>query len=109
MQDIVAVPGVAVMLLAASEADGRLLASLRAGAGGLLLRDTDPAELVHAVRAVARGATVLSLPLALRLHRQLPPREDRMSIPTVIDFRRKRVQDPVMRIPARSATPFRGE
>ena len=53
--------GVAVMLLTSSGADNRILAALRAGASGLLLKDTDPAELVRAVRVLASGAAVLSL------------------------------------------------
>jgi DNA-binding NarL/FixJ family response regulator len=53
--------GVAVMLLTSSGADDRILAALRAGASGLLLKDTEPAELVRAVRVLASGAAVLSL------------------------------------------------
>ena len=58
---ILADPGIAVMLLTATELDERIFATLRAGARGLLLKDTDPAELVRAVRVLASGAAVLSL------------------------------------------------
>ena len=58
---MLAEPGVAVMLLTTSETDDRrLFAALGAGAGGLLLKDTEPVELVRAVRLLGRGG---------RLHR----------------------------------------
>ena len=44
-------PGVAAMLLTAAELDERIFATLRAGARGLLLKDTDPAELGPGGRA----------------------------------------------------------
>ena len=47
--------GVAVMLLTTSEDDERILAALRAGAGGLLLKDAEPTELLRAVELLARG------------------------------------------------------
>jgi DNA-binding NarL/FixJ family response regulator len=59
--------GVAVMLLTASEGDERIFAALRAGAGGLLLKDAEPAELVSAVDALARGEALLSPILTRRL------------------------------------------
>jgi DNA-binding NarL/FixJ family response regulator len=67
MQDILAQPGVAVMLLAGSESDDRLLPAIRAGAGAVLLKDTDPMELVRAVRALAQGASLLSIDVARQL------------------------------------------
>ena len=52
--------GVAVMLLTASGCDQRALDALRAGATGLVLKNSEPAELVRAVAAVARGEALLS-------------------------------------------------
>ena len=52
--------GVAVMLLTASGCDQRPLDALRAGATGLVLKNSEPAELVRAVAAVARGEALLS-------------------------------------------------
>ena len=60
-------PGVAVMLLTNSESDDRIFAALRAGASGLLLKDTDPADLVRAVELLARGEALLSPELTRRL------------------------------------------
>jgi DNA-binding NarL/FixJ family response regulator len=51
---------VAVMVLTSSEGDDRMFAALRAGASGLLLKDAEPAELVRAVDALAKGGGVLS-------------------------------------------------
>ena len=50
----------AVMLLTGTESDERVFAALRAGASGLMLKDTEPAELVRAVRLLARGEALLS-------------------------------------------------
>jgi DNA-binding NarL/FixJ family response regulator len=60
-------PGVAVMLLTSSARDERILAGLRAGASGLLLEDTEPAELVRAVDVLSRGEALLSPLVARRL------------------------------------------
>jgi DNA-binding NarL/FixJ family response regulator len=66
--------GVAVMLLTASEGDERIIAALRAGASGLLLKDTEPAELVLAVELLARGEALLSPSLTRRLIAELVSR-----------------------------------
>ena len=53
--------GLAVMLLTATaESDERIFGAIRAGARGLLPKDTAPDELVGAVRALARGEVSLS-------------------------------------------------
>ena len=64
---ILADPGIAVMVLTATELDERIFAMLRAGARGLLLKDTDPAELVRAIELLARGDALLSPSLTRRL------------------------------------------
>lgn len=105
-RQMVAQPGIGVMLLSGSEADDRIRAALRAGAAGLLLKDAAAAELVRAVRVLAQGAAVLSptvalqlaadqpgptcavIPLRGRFHRQPFPRKDAMLTPTVTEIRR---------------------
>jgi DNA-binding NarL/FixJ family response regulator len=42
------------------QADEQVMSALRAGAGGFLLKDTPPAEIVNAVRLVASGEAMLS-------------------------------------------------
>jgi len=64
-------PGIAVMLLTATEQDERIFATLRAGASGLLLKDTEPAELVRAIELLARGDALLSPRLTRRLIAEL--------------------------------------
>src|SRR3954447_7446271 len=64
---IVSESGVAVMLLTAGESDERIFAALRAGASGLLPKDTEPTQLVQAIEALAQGAALLSPGLTRRL------------------------------------------
>jgi DNA-binding NarL/FixJ family response regulator len=64
---IVSESGVAVMLLTAGESDERIFAALRAGASGLLPKDTQPTQLVQAIEALARGEALLSPGLTRRL------------------------------------------
>jgi DNA-binding NarL/FixJ family response regulator len=51
--------------------DERIFATLRPGARGLVLKDTDPAELVRAIELLARGDAVLSPSLTRRLTAEL--------------------------------------
>jgi DNA-binding NarL/FixJ family response regulator len=49
-----------VIVLTTFDADDHVLRALRAGAGGFLLKDTPPTEILQAVRRVARGEAILS-------------------------------------------------
>ncbi|MFC4018875.1 response regulator [Micromonospora sp. GCM10011542] len=49
-----------VLVLTTFDADEQVLRALRAGAAGFLLKDTPPADIVHAVRRVAAGEATLS-------------------------------------------------
>jgi DNA-binding NarL/FixJ family response regulator len=64
---LLAETGVPVMLLTTSETDERIFAALRAGASGLVLKDTEPDELLRAVAVLARGDALLSPRLTRRL------------------------------------------
>ena len=55
------------MLLANSDADEHTFAALRAGASGVVLKDTEPSELVRAVAVLARGDALLSPSFTRRL------------------------------------------
>ncbi len=68
---VATVPGVRVMVLTTYESDRDILRAIEAGAGGYLLKDASPAELAHAVRAAARGETVLAPSVASTLVRQV--------------------------------------
>src|SRR5262245_47502498 len=56
-----------VIVLTTFEADDYVLRALRAGASGFLLKDTPPADIVRAVRAVAVGEPMLSPTITRRL------------------------------------------
>jgi DNA-binding NarL/FixJ family response regulator len=56
-----------VIVLTTFEADDYVLRALRAGAGGFLLKDTPPADIVRAVRSVAAGEPMLSPTITRRL------------------------------------------
>jgi len=49
-----------VAMLTTFAADDQVQAALRAGAIGFLLKDTEPEQLIHAVRLLATGGSVLS-------------------------------------------------
>jgi DNA-binding NarL/FixJ family response regulator len=55
-----ALAAVRVLVLTTFEMDEYVLAALRAGASGFLLKDIEPAELRRAVRVVARGEMLVS-------------------------------------------------
>jgi DNA-binding NarL/FixJ family response regulator len=59
--------GVRVLILTTYEADDYVYQALRAGASGFLIKDTEPADLVQAVRVVASGEALLSPRITRRL------------------------------------------
>lgn len=63
MREIASDPSLAdvrVIVLTTFELDEYVFEALRAGAGGFVLKDSPPDELLHAVRVVARGESLLS-------------------------------------------------
>ena len=64
-------PQTAVVMLTASREDEDLFDSLKAGASGYLLKDTDPAELPTALQRVLAGEAAMSPALVSRLIEQL--------------------------------------
>jgi DNA-binding NarL/FixJ family response regulator len=78
-RQIVADPGtaeVSLLILSHSEEDQEVFASLRAGASGFLLRDTDPADLIQGVRAIAEGEVALSPSVMRRVIAELASQRD---------------------------------
>jgi DNA-binding NarL/FixJ family response regulator len=49
-----------VIVLTTFQADEQVMSALRAGAGGFLVKDTPPAEIISAVRVVASGDAIVS-------------------------------------------------
>lgn len=70
---LAAVPGSRVVVVTTYESDADILRAVEAGAAGYLLKGTSRAELVNAIRAAARGETVLSPSVARRLFRVKVP------------------------------------
>lgn len=76
-------PEVRVLVLTTYDTDTDILRAIEAGAAGYLLKDTPIAALAEAIRAAARGETVLASQVAARLltrlrapaPEQLTPRE----------------------------------
>ncbi len=76
-------PGVRVLVLTTYDTDADIVRAVEAGATGYLLKDAPLATLADAVRAAARGETVLAPPVAAKLvgrlrapaHDSLTPRE----------------------------------
>ncbi|WP_380170897.1 response regulator [Kineococcus sp. DHX-1] len=64
-------PAVHVLVLTTYETDADIVRAVEAGATGYLLKDTPLTELAEAVRAAARGETVLAPPVAARLMARL--------------------------------------
>jgi len=58
---------VKVIILTTFDLDEYVYGALRAGAGGFLVKDTEPAELIHAVRVVARGDALIAPSITRRL------------------------------------------
>jgi len=64
-------PETRVVVLTTYETDTDILRAVEAGAAGYLLKDASRVELLHAVRAAARGETVLAPSVANRLLRHV--------------------------------------
>jgi DNA-binding NarL/FixJ family response regulator len=68
--------GVKVIILTTFESDEYVYQALRAGASGFLVKDTEPAELLQAIRVVARGDALLSPSVTRRLITDLARRPE---------------------------------
>ncbi|MFI6327608.1 response regulator [Micromonospora chersina] len=58
---------VRVIILTTFDLDDYVYDALRAGASGFLVKDTEPAELIHGVRVVARGDALIAPAITRRL------------------------------------------
>ena len=69
--------GVRILILTTFESDDYVYQALRAGASGFLVKDTEPAELLRAVRIIAQGDGLLSPGITRRLIIDIASRPDR--------------------------------
>lgn len=70
LREIVADPscaGTKVIMLTTFELDEYVFEALRGGASGFLIKDGEPAELLHAIRVVADGGSLLASSVTRRL------------------------------------------
>lgn len=65
-------PQTRVLLLARYEEDARIVAAMRAGAFGYILKDTDWVDFLHILRATANGQPILSPILPDRFVHDMP-------------------------------------
>jgi DNA-binding NarL/FixJ family response regulator len=73
-------PGTRVVVLTTYDTDADILRAVEAGAAGYLLKDCSQAELTSAIRAAARGETVLTPSVATRLvNRMRAPQAESLS------------------------------
>jgi DNA-binding NarL/FixJ family response regulator len=70
--------GVKVIILTTFESDEYVYQAIRAGASGFLVKDTEPADLIQAVRVVAGGDALLSPSVTRRLITDLAQRPERV-------------------------------
>ena len=75
-----ALAGVRVLILTTFELDEYVFEALRAGASGFLVKHTEPAELVRAVRVVASGEALLSPGVTRRLIAEFTSRPARAGV-----------------------------
>ncbi|KAB1909008.1 response regulator transcription factor [Micromonospora tulbaghiae] len=66
-REIVAGTDARVIILTTFDLDDYVYGALRAGASGFLVKDTEPAELIHGVRVVARGDALIAPAVTRRL------------------------------------------
>jgi DNA-binding NarL/FixJ family response regulator len=69
--------GTRVIVLTTFELDEYVFDALRFGASGFLLKDTKPADLLHAIRLVAEGEALLSPSVTRRVVREFAGRAPR--------------------------------
>lgn len=75
--------GLRVLILTTFETDEYIFEALRGGASGFLVKDTEPEDLIAAVRVVARGEALLSPSVTRRLIANIAGRGTGRPIDTV--------------------------
>ena len=74
--------GVHVVILTNYGLDEYVYTALRAGASGFLVKDTEPADLLHGIRVAARGDALLSPTITRRLISEYVARPPQTSLAT---------------------------
>jgi DNA-binding NarL/FixJ family response regulator len=86
---------VRVVMLTNYGLDEYVYAALRAGASGFLVKDTEPADLIHGVRVAARGDALLSPAITQRLIGEFVSRPPRGSLGSALELLTNREREVV--------------
>jgi DNA-binding NarL/FixJ family response regulator len=87
--------GVHILILTTFEEDEYVFEAIRVGASGFLVKDTEPAELLHAVRVVARGDALLSPGVTRRLIEEFATKAKKVQSPATLDVLTEREREVV--------------
>jgi len=74
-------PQARILVLTSFVADDKVFPAIKAGALGYLLKDSEPQELVHAIRQVYRGESSLSPAIARKVLQEISRPPDRPLTP----------------------------
>jgi DNA-binding NarL/FixJ family response regulator len=82
-----ALEGIRVIILTTFESDDYIFEALRLGASGFLVKDTEPADLIKAIRVVAAGESLLSPGVTRRLIAEFAKRAKQpLTLPAMDDL-----------------------
>jgi DNA-binding NarL/FixJ family response regulator len=84
-----------ILILTTFEEDEYVFEAIRVGASGFLVKDTEPAELVHAVRVVAAGDALLSPSVTRRLIGEFATKAKKVQSPATLDVLTEREREVV--------------
>jgi DNA-binding NarL/FixJ family response regulator len=90
-----ALADVHILILTTFEEDEYVFEAIRVGASGFLVKDTEPAELVHAVRVIARGDALLSPGVTRRLIEEFATKAKKVQSPTTLNVLTEREREVV--------------
>ena len=88
-----ALADVHILILTTFEEDEYVFEALRVGASGFLVKDTEPAELIHAVQVVARGDALLSPGVTRRLIAEFATKAKKIQSPTTLNVLTERERE----------------
>jgi DNA-binding NarL/FixJ family response regulator len=80
-----ALKDVRILILTTFEEDEYVFEAIRVGASGFLVKDTEPAELIHAVHVIARGDALLSPGVTRRLIEEFATKAKKIQAPTTLN------------------------
>jgi DNA-binding NarL/FixJ family response regulator len=90
-----ALSDVHILILTTFEEDEYVFEAIRVGASGFLVKDTEPAELVHAVHVVAAGDALLSPSVTRRLIGEFAIKAKKVQSPATLDVLTEREREVV--------------